>query len=123
MDRLENWTERSVMKSNKGKCRVLHLGKNNPMQQYRLGADLLESSSAERDLGVLVDTEGPRLAILQMKKRYWQHTKEFEPLQKWLVLSHSYSSHPDYWCWAGCSKGRSSPHSMQLVLRGVSRLH
>jgi len=43
------------MKINKSKCRILHLGTNNPMHQYRLGADLLGSSSAERDLGVPVE--------------------------------------------------------------------
>ncbi|KAJ7425298.1 hypothetical protein WISP_24241 [Willisornis vidua] len=46
LDRLEGWAEENRLKFSKGKCRVLHLGKNNPM--HRLGADLLESSSAEK---------------------------------------------------------------------------
>ncbi|PKU41603.1 rna-directed dna polymerase from mobile element jockey-like [Limosa lapponica baueri] len=55
LDRLERWAERNLMKFNQGKCRVLYLGRNNPMHQYKLGADMLESSSVEKVLGVLVD--------------------------------------------------------------------
>ncbi|KAJ7400742.1 rna-directed dna polymerase from mobile element jockey-like [Pitangus sulphuratus] len=54
LSRLERWAEKNGRKFNKGQCRVLHLGKNNPLHQHRLGTDLLESSSAGKDLGVLV---------------------------------------------------------------------
>jgi len=60
LDRLESYAKTNLMKFSKGKYRVLHLGRNNPMHQYRLRADLLECSSAERDLGV-----GDRLTMSQ----------------------------------------------------------
>uniref|UniRef100_A0A670KJQ5 Reverse transcriptase domain-containing protein n=1 Tax=Podarcis muralis TaxID=64176 RepID=A0A670KJQ5_PODMU len=55
LDRLENWAKTNKMNFNREKCKVLHLGIKNERHKYKMGDTWLESSTCEKDLGVLID--------------------------------------------------------------------
>ncbi|KAJ7414532.1 rna-directed dna polymerase from mobile element jockey-like [Pitangus sulphuratus] len=53
LDRLAEWANKNLIKFNKDKCKILHLGQHNPGLQHSLGSSQLGSSSVEAGLGVL----------------------------------------------------------------------
>jgi len=51
----ERWACANLMKFNKAKCKVLHVGWGSPEHKYRLGGKWIESSPEDKDLRVFVD--------------------------------------------------------------------
>ena len=57
LERLEHWSDKWQFPFNTKKCKAIHFGNNNPKRCYTLNGHILETSSQEKDLGVIVDNE------------------------------------------------------------------
>jgi len=55
LSKLEKWADRNLMQFSKGKCQILQAGRDKPRHQHMQGADQLEGSLVENDLGILVE--------------------------------------------------------------------
>ena len=59
INKLVEWTDKWLLKFNSNKCKILHLGKNNPKHKYYIKqGDIkteLSETTCEKDLGVYID--------------------------------------------------------------------
>ena len=105
LDRLVQWTNDWLLNFNTGKCSVLHVGRYNKKENYTMKTDdttrqTLKKTEAERDLGVMVDSElkfcehvemtvrkANQIAGLLMKTITYKSRDVMVPLFKSLVRS------------------------------------
>ena len=55
LNRVRDWARKWKMDFNVGKCKIMHLGKENPKNKYYMGGAELMVTSEEKDLGVVFD--------------------------------------------------------------------
>ena len=56
LDKLCCWADTWGMSLNTKKCKVMHMGKNNPNHHFVMGGQILDSTEEERDIGVTVSS-------------------------------------------------------------------
>ena len=103
LNKLNEWSEKWLLKFHPDKCKYLHLGKNEPPSnfKYKLMNHNLQRVQSEKDIGVIIDEKlnfethiaakvKKANSMFSIIRRTFQHLDEktFLPLYKALVRSH-----------------------------------
>jgi len=54
LDCLSEWSIKWGMAFNLSKCKIMHVGRNNPQYEYTMGGVMLAKTDEERDIGVMI---------------------------------------------------------------------
>ena len=54
LTKLQEWSQKWLLKFNEEKCKVMHIGRSNPHYDYQINNKTLEETTEEKDLGIFV---------------------------------------------------------------------
>lgn len=58
LDTIGEWAEKWKMEFNVGKCKLMHIGRQNRKYSYNMGGILIQEVTAEKDLGIIITDDG-----------------------------------------------------------------
>jgi ribonucleases P/MRP protein subunit RPP40 len=112
LDCLCQWAEKWGMAFNYKKCKVMHVGKNNPNYEYSMGGTLLSTTEEEIDVGVTISKNlkpsaqctkaaGTATSVLNQLRRnfHYRDRHTFIKLYKQYVRPHLEFSTPAWSPW------------------------
>uniref|UniRef100_K7F0Y4 Reverse transcriptase domain-containing protein n=1 Tax=Pelodiscus sinensis TaxID=13735 RepID=K7F0Y4_PELSI len=117
LTKLSDWATKWQMKFNVHKCKVMHIGKNNPNYTYSMMGANLATTNQERDLGVIVDsslkTSTQCAAAVKKANRMLGIIRKFIIIKLWYahILNTVYrcgllASKKIFWPWKRFRKGQ-----------------
>jgi len=54
LNRIYKWSQEWGMAFNISKCKIMHVGRNNPRYEYSMNGVRLETTDEEKDVGVII---------------------------------------------------------------------
>ena len=124
------WSEEWLMLFNKDKCKVMHIGLNNPQVEYTMDGLKLEEINEERDLGIIMQddlkcTKQCAKAVNTANKLLGMIKRNFSNLNQQIVLS-LYKTlvrpHLEYCIQAWCPHLQKDIELLEKVQRRVTKL-
>ena len=118
---LVDWAETWQMSFNASKCKVMHFGKNNHEYDYTTGGyvpggQILEKSTEEKDVGVMVSNSlKPRAQCAKAAKKANQVLSQMSRGLHYRDYIHGYASIASMPCPIWTTAPRSGPHGPQLT--------
>ena len=124
------WSKEWLMLFNKDKCKVMHIGLNNPQIEYTMDGLKLEEINEERDLGIIMQndlkcTKQCAKAVNTANKLLGMIKRNFSNLNQQIVLS-LYKTlvrpHLEYCIQAWCPHLQKDIELLEKVQRRVTKL-
>ena len=130
IQKLQEWSEKWLLRFNADKCKTMHKGINNPMGEYTMNSTTLQDISQEKDLGVYItDNNKPSIQCTKAAQkamnshRVIKRTFKYINRESFAILYTTYiRPHLEFCIQAWCPTMKKDILTLEKVQRRATKL-